>query len=508
MTANDTATVFGSKRRIKLGIWGLGRGMDFFRSCEVLGFDVVAGCDFNDHMREKFAESVPDVFVTADEDEFLSQDIDAVLVATFCPTHARDAIKALESGKHVLSEVTSFHTVAEGVALVEAVEQSGLVYNLAENYPFSKANMYVADKWRHGLFGEFMYAEYEYVHECRVLQYTYIDGVPVDPGWTLHNWRSWINIHYYNTHSLGPVMYITGDRPTRVVALPGGGRLAGYAHRGDETGGMVAPSLISFAGGGLMRNLMGQTTDDTWSQRIWGSLGSAEFVNWQLSLRLGASGGSPKLGVEPDWPIHRELASATGHGGGDFWILYFFAREIHTGEPAPFDIYRASDCTLPGILARLSAKENGRPFDIPDLRGKASRDAHRHDISAQGRFDVENGVFPQGADTAVTGEFTSVMKRLIAASTKVRAYADWQSVFSEVKEGDKVVALGQDVLDSFDEISSIYAAARAIEAEYPDSVGGRCLREMLEVGLADELETSGYVDQVRERVSAMAGGSR
>ena len=78
----------------------------------------------------------------------------------------------------------------------------------------------------------------------------------------------------------------------------------------------------------------------------------------------------------------------------------------------------------------------------------------------------------------------------------------------EVKEGDKVVALGQDVLDSFDEISSIYAAARAIEAEYPDSVGGRCLREMLEVGLADELETSGYVDQVRERVSAMAGGSR
>ena len=87
-----------TEKRIRLGIWGLGRGMSFYKSCEALGIDVVAGCDYNEHMRDNFLESCPGAFVTADSEEFLKYDMDAVLVA---------AELVLESGvvsaQHVLN---------------------------------------------------------------------------------------------------------------------------------------------------------------------------------------------------------------------------------------------------------------------------------------------------------------------------------------------------------------------------------------------------------------------
>ena len=138
-------------RPIRLGIWGLGRGMAFYDTCRALNIDVVAGCDYNEHMRRRFLERNPGAFATPDDEEFLARDLDAVLVATYCPDHGPDAIRCLKAGKHVLSEVTAFHTVAEGVALVEAVEHTGLVYNLAENTPRSGAHGWLHARWRRRL---------------------------------------------------------------------------------------------------------------------------------------------------------------------------------------------------------------------------------------------------------------------------------------------------------------------------------------------------------------------
>ena len=175
-------SIFNTDKRIKLGIWGLGRGSSFISCANALNIDVVAGCDYNLHMRERFQKNLPNAFVTDNEDEFLASDIDAVLVATWFPAHAKDCIKALNAGKHFMCEVTSFATPGEGVQLVEAVEKSGKVYNLLENYPFMKVNQYAKKLWEQGIFGDFTYAEYDYNHDCRSLSYTYIDGVPVIPG--------------------------------------------------------------------------------------------------------------------------------------------------------------------------------------------------------------------------------------------------------------------------------------------------------------------------------------
>jgi hypothetical protein len=456
--------------------------MSFYANCATCNIDVVAGCDYNEHMRAGFLKANPGAFVTADADEFLKQDMDAVLLATFCPAHADDAIRCLRAGKHVLSEVTAFHTMAEGVRLVEAVAASGKVYNLAENYPFIPAHRYLARKWREGLFGELMYAEYEYVHECRSLAYTYIDGLPVQPGNTVHNWRSWLQFHYYCTHSLGPVMVITGERPTRVVALPAKQALAGYLMNNEEGMGGVTPSLINMSNGAVVRNLMGATTNDSHVQRLWGTLGAAELnIGGELALRLGGSGASPKLAVKPDLDELGKLAATSGHGGGDFWTLYYFARQILTGEPAPFDLYTACDVTIPGILAYRSSTEGGKPYDVPDFRQKKERAAWRRDTWDQQRYDPA-AVFPASCPFEITQHFSKTMADLIRHATAYRAYADWGKVKSDLVRPAEYDAVVERLALGYDDLRRTYAKAREIAAACPGTDGARVLSEMLALG--------------------------
>jgi len=495
--------VFKTRKRIRLGIWGLGRGMNFYHMCRALNFDVVAGCDYNERMRARFQEANPGAMTTASAEEFLDGDFDAVLLATYCTAHADDAIACLRAGKHVLSEVTSFHTMAEGVRLVEAVERSGRVYNLAENYPFSAPQMCLAELWRKGVMGELMYAEGEYVHDVRELSYMYVDGMPIEPGWTLHHWRSWLNFHYYCTHSLGPIMVATGTRPTRVVALPGVQNLFGNPVPDVHGLGVIAPSLINMDNGSIVRNLMGGTTNDVHMFRYWGTKGAAE-VDHRLVLRLGGRGLSPKLEVKTDWGELSELAAKTGHGGGDFWVMYYFARQILFGTPAPFEIYSAADVTIPGILAYRSSEEGGKPFDVPNWRNKREREPYRNDHYAQPRFDPKTACFPKKADPALVGEFTGIMTKLLAHAANYRAYADWMPLAGEVTEPARLVGIADAVIKGYREMKAVYGKARRLAEAYPRSEGARLLREVLEVGGEKVAMKSGFLETAKRERAKLA----
>jgi predicted dehydrogenase len=496
--------VFDTDRRIRLGIWGLGRGMNFFDTCKFLNIDVVAGCDFNAHMRADFLRHCPGAFVTADAAEFLAQDVDAVVLATFCPAHAGDAMRCLQAGKHVLSEVTAFHTLAEGVKLVEEVEKRGRVYHLAENYPYSAANMWLANRWREGLFGELIYAEYEYVHECRSLAYTYIDGKPVEPGHHPHNWRSWQDFHYYCTHSLGPVMVITGTRPTRVEAFACKPRLAGYLATRDGLGmGTMTPSLIHMSNGGVLRNLMGAATNDSHQQRIWGTLGAYESGHDGLKLRLGAAGQSPLMTVTPAWEGLGELAAATGHGGGDFWTLYYFAREIFTGEKGPFDIYGAADVTIPGIQALRSSLDGGRPMEVPDFRNPADRARYRADDWEQERYPVTRGVFGGVTPAGPAATFTTIMKEMVAYAPLYRAYADWKKVQSALARPEEFLPVAAKLLDNHEKLVAAYRAAREIVTAQPGTDGARVLAEMLDVGGENTVLAPGFLPTLKKEAARL-----
>jgi hypothetical protein len=377
---------------------------------------------------------------------------------------------------------------------------------MTENYPWNPNHAFIARKWREGLFGDFMYAECNYVHNCRTLVYTYIDGVPVIPGDTLHNWRSWLNFHFYCTHSLGPVMVITGTRPTRVVSLPSPVHLPGYPEKGPDGMGGIAPCLITMDNGGIVRNLMGSTTNDSYAYRLWGTRGSAE-IDWRMGglfLRLGGGGESPRLRIEPKGDeLAGPLASSrcparrTGHGGGDFYVLYFFAREILTGQPAFFDVYRSADCTLPGLLAYRSSVENGRPYDVPDFRKKADRDKWRGDHFAQPHLDPDRSVFPRGADPQATHQFDAIMKSLLHGAELARAWLDWASVADVVPDPTPLVAVADKLVAEHAGIVAAFRSARQLADAYPRSLGARLLREILELGGGEAVLKAGFLDEVK-----------
>ena len=484
--------IFETDKRITLGIWGLGRGLNFISSAKNLNIDVVAGCDIHPQMRENFKSVAPDAFVTDSEDEFLARDFDAVLIATYFPDHAKHALKALAAGKHVMSEVTSFYTPAQGVELIEAVEKSGKVYNLLENYPFTKEVMFVTSLWRQGFFGEFMYGEFEYFHDCRTLTYAYNvgpGGLPIEPGYEVHNWRSVFDIHQYNTHSLGPLMKITGLRPTSVYAPEGSITLPGYLS--DTTRGAAAPSFVTMSNGGVMRNLMGNGTSDYHrGMRIWGTKAAAENLHDDLKIRIGGCGNGALLNIKPEWPEMAELAAKEGHGGGDFWELYYFARQILTGEPAPWDIYNAADVTITGILAARSRHLGGVKFNVPDFRLKADRDLFRNDNEILPMIDPKH-IFPDGHNHAITGNFNHVMTKLFPKHSDGGVYVlhkafEGMKIYNYVADGDGRLAIVHSVskaIEQLPEIAELCKQAKAIMDAYPDCVAGHTIKKAL-----------GYVD--------------
>ena len=104
---------------LRCGVVGAGRGA----AVAACGFGnkkckIVAACDKNEvvlaHCKEYFESmDVTDVIYLSDYDELLKMDIDAVIVATEAVYHVPRVKKALEAGKHVLSEIPSITNLEE-----------------------------------------------------------------------------------------------------------------------------------------------------------------------------------------------------------------------------------------------------------------------------------------------------------------------------------------------------------------------------------------------------------
>ena len=163
---------------IRVGVIGVRRGMSFARGAAHAGLELVAICD---KWEEKLAEANEELGIATytDYDEFLTHDMDAVILANYFHQHAPFAIKALKAGKHVMSETACNSTLAEGVALCRAVEESGCIYMLAENYVFTAFSMEMARLYQAGEVGEVTYAEGEYNHP--MADHTYLS---ISPGRT------------------------------------------------------------------------------------------------------------------------------------------------------------------------------------------------------------------------------------------------------------------------------------------------------------------------------------
>jgi predicted dehydrogenase len=360
---------------IRVGVVGVGRGQSFMHGAtELVGMKLVAICDIWKERLKEVGKQLQ-VATYTDYDRFLEHDMDAVILANYFHEHAPFAIKALKASKHVMSETSCNATLAEGVALCRTVEETGLIYMLAENYPYTAFNMEMRQLYRAGEIGRVTYAEGEYNHPMDVRSI-----IALSPG--MNHWRNWLPPTYYCTHALAPLVFITGTLPVKVnalsIACPEINRLT--VKRSDP--GFV---MLCRTDNGAVFRIFGLILPghSNW-YRIHGTRGAMEITRgpgyfgpghirvWHEEWDLKPGEVSERVYV-PDWPQHKELARRAGHGGGDFWTNFEFANAIRSGKQPFLDVYRGVTMSSAGILAWKSALEDGRPYEIPDFRKESSR---------------------------------------------------------------------------------------------------------------------------------------
>ncbi len=123
-----------TKKKIKVGIWGLGRAGYGMHTYEIGKFpelfEIVAGCDIDKERIKATKEKLPSCRLYNKAEEFLNDpEVELVSIATRSPEHTAHAIKALSTGKYVFLEKPIALTYADAKKLKKASEKyPGMLY--------------------------------------------------------------------------------------------------------------------------------------------------------------------------------------------------------------------------------------------------------------------------------------------------------------------------------------------------------------------------------------------
>lgn len=380
---------------IRVAVVGLGkRGvLAWIPALERLqGFRITAICDpieaLHDWARESLA-SPGDVKSCLNYDDVLADDnVDAVILTVRCPEQGAMAAQALEAGKHVNQEVPAAHTMDDCWRIVIAQEQSGLVYQSAEQMRYAG---YV-EAWRKLVddetLGTVTYAEGQYLHYAPILfhrnprtgRLVELEDLDKNPDAE----RTWFNdmppMHYL-VHDLSPILKVLDDRVVEVVGMSTESPSAAHL---ELTMPDIQAALMKTAKGALLRLAVSFTQphpegDCHWQQII----GTGGSVEWRRTVE-----DSPKLWLATDgatvdkramdWRIERgdmpaEANESSGHWGLDYFVHSSFRAAVLEGEPLEFDVYKAMDVAAAGILAAESIAQGSKPLRVPDFRPNALR---------------------------------------------------------------------------------------------------------------------------------------
>lgn len=371
-------------KKVRVGVFGAGRGMsmvnELFQRTDAC---LVAVCDKYVPALDACAKKALEAGVTGIEyytnfEDFIKHDMDAVVLANYANEHAPYAIRAMEAGKHVMSECLTCATMKEAVELIEAVERTGKLYVYAENYCYTPVRWEMRERYRRGDIGELMYAEGEYVHDCSSIwpQITYGER---------DHWRNQMYSTFYCTHSIGPILYMTGLRPVRVVGLEGKNRP--FMRNLGAPAPCFGLEMITLENGAILKSLHGGFKHNKRhsNYELDGDRGALRDRAHDRELDVYVEGEGENCRGKHDVVVCQHVipaGEATGHGGGDFYTTHYFIGAI-LGDPVALeriiDVYTAVDMCIPGILAYRSIVYGGVPVEIPNLRNPEERDAYRND---------------------------------------------------------------------------------------------------------------------------------
>ncbi len=371
--------------KIKVGVFGCGRGRTMV---EVMSqhpdAELVAICDkWEQGLKE--CEELANKFgvkltTYTDFDKFLEHGLDAVVLANYAVDHAPYAIKCLNAGIHVVSEVLAVYTMEEAYDLVKAVRNSKAIYSYAENYCYFKCAREMTKLYKRGDIGELLHAEGEYVHFIN-----YNDLGPLTENHNPNHWRNTTHSTFYCTHASGPIIHSTGLRPIEVMGIECGitkDKAFGFVSK-QPSGSMIIARLEN----GAICKFLPWCSYPRVPEAIWyamyGTKGMMESDRWGATVNRIHVYHEPEPDVAKNVPIEDrhfyyepdfndcELAKrVAGHAGSDFFTMDVFIDAIlgRKSTEEMIDVYEALDMTLLGPFAQESIKQGGKAVPVPNFR--------------------------------------------------------------------------------------------------------------------------------------------
>jgi predicted dehydrogenase len=340
-----------SDRKIRMGLVGYG----VCKFSAAFGFqnhpnvEVVAVSDlFPDRCAELAKVTRCNKTYPSLEELVKDKSIEAVMISTDAPGHAKHCIDALRHGKHVAVNVpATYGSLEEAEELFEEVKKSGLKYMMFETSCFHEDLYAMRQIYNAGGFGKVVYSEGEYYHYA---------SVPIDSykGWRIGGPPQW-----YPTHSNAYYNGVTGGSFTEVSCLGIPSIIPMLKPENNVYRNPFGTEIALFrtSEGGMSRMAVSWDTpgDSGEKGRIRGQRGTFYGKYEGLEKNL------PDL-IRPPLPPGVE---AGGHGGSHGRLGDEFISSILQDRKPLIDIATALNMTVPGIIAHQSALKNGEWMKIP-----------------------------------------------------------------------------------------------------------------------------------------------
>lgn len=354
-------------KKLRWGVSGLGRGRLFVEKLNAVpDCEVVAVCDPN----ERALGAFDGLACHTDYEAFIGEaNLDAVALIGPGPTHAPQALMALERGMHVVSETPCVYSLEEADAVVAAVRGAGRKYMLAEDYIFMGWVQRLRELVEAGELGEIVAGQGEYTHDCRGLFLLEPDGgyVPwserashpeARPSWRATD----LPPLKYCSHTLGPLLHVMQDHCVRASGFHSG------SHTFPDTGVIDLESAVLQTERGAvitLTNGFGVAHPFAFFIALIGTRGSVRCVSFGtpgVKVFTDTEGGGWRA-LETEWSERPD--------GRDWLIVMLeeFVESVRQDSAPPIDVVTSMEFTVPGICGHMSAEQGGGVIEIPDYRG-------------------------------------------------------------------------------------------------------------------------------------------
>ena len=349
-------------------------------------------------------------------DAICRADFDALAIITQPWLHAPQCIQAMESGKDVYSAVPIISIPDDDEILdwcdklVSTVRRTGQRYMLGETTYYHPQTMYCRRKAREGAFGDFVYAEGEYMHdvdagcnlrqvqEARTASAAGKEWLRVRDGYLRKGLRS--GPMHYPTHSTSGPVSVMNAHAVKATA---------YGYRNRENDPFFAEyafsnemALFKMSNGAAVRiletrELPGLVGHDSETFRVFGTRGSFSENRWfridrpafpkpdlehlpkpeMVALKPAEMFDPlpPEVELAFKRVMHRDLDEAQllsidfqprGHNGSHPYLVHEFVSAVAARRQPAINIWEAARYMAMGVAAHQSALKDGETVAVPD----------------------------------------------------------------------------------------------------------------------------------------------